>query len=83
MKILIIQKINIKIIISSLYKSNSDENKNEEIEEDDKVIKINENLEKLSKGLLSIKQSYKYCPFKFSKFYRLSKNRNTSEEKYI
>lgn len=64
--------------LSFLHKSNSDENKNEEIEEDDKVTKINENIEKLSKGLLPVKQSYKYRPFKFSKFYRLSKNRNVS-----
>ena len=52
---------------------NKDNNKdkNEKSENDEKI-------EKLSKDLLPKKHPYKFCPYKFSKFYKYSKNRNVS-----
>lgn len=46
----------------------NEENKNEK----------NDKIEKLSGDLLPKRKPYKYRPFKFSKFYKLSKNRNVS-----
>ena len=56
----------------------------EENEEKEIILNDNENMEKLSKDLFSEKSEknkkneYKFRPYKFSKFYKLSKSRNVS-----
>ena len=66
-------------------KKNNNNNENPEKEEigkeENKIIQSynsNENIEKLSKDLLPRRKTYKFCPYKFSKFFKISKNRNVS-----
>ena len=60
------------------------EKSGEENEEKEIILNDNENMEKLSKDLFSEKSEknkkneYKFRPYKFSKFYKLSKSRNVS-----
>ena len=63
---------------SNILNIESEEDKNTENEEKDINSNNKEKIEKLSKDLFAKKQQYKFSPFKFSKFYKLSKSRNVS-----
>ena len=60
---------------------NHNENEENELKENINISDNNHNnnnIDKLSKDLIPKKRNYKYKPYKFSKFFKISKNRNVS-----
>ena len=58
---------------------NHNENEENELKENINISNNNQNnINKLSKDLIPKKRNYKYKLYKFSKFYKISKNRNVS-----
>ena len=65
-------------INSEINRNCEKEERNNEKNKINEINKFDEKMMQLSKDLKPKKKSYKYQPYKFSNFYKLSKNRNVS-----